>query len=107
MTAGRRGDDIKIVFALQALLYDFHMQKTQKSASEAESKGNRCLGLKHQGCVIELKFFQRIPQVIVFCPICRVYPAKDHGHCFLISRKRLAGGIGCQCDVSPHALRTS
>ena len=44
--AGSRGDKVKIVFSFKALLDYLHMEKPQKSASEAKSKGNRGFRLK-------------------------------------------------------------
>ena len=33
-----RCDDVHVEFAVQAFLYDFHVQESEKSASETESK---------------------------------------------------------------------
>jgi hypothetical protein len=60
---GQRGDDVQIVFALQPLLNNFHVQKAQKTAAEAEAKRHRRLRLEGEGRVVELELFQRVAQV--------------------------------------------
>ena len=34
---GHRGDDVHIELAVEAFLHDFHMQKAQEAAAEAEA----------------------------------------------------------------------
>ena len=63
---GRRCcDKIKIILAFKALLYDLHVQKSEKSAAETESQRHGSLRLKCQRRVIQPELLQRITQIAV------------------------------------------
>ena len=52
-----RRDDSHVKFTLQSLLHNFHMQHSQKPATETKTQGRRGLRLPNQGGVVELQFF--------------------------------------------------
>ena len=41
----RRGDELEVELALQALLDDLHVEQAEEAAAEAEAQGDRALGL--------------------------------------------------------------
>ena len=45
---------IKIIFSFKSFLYNLHMKKSQKSASETKTKCNRCFRFKHKCRIIKL-----------------------------------------------------
>ena len=47
-------DQIEVVFALQALLHDVHVQQAEEPAAEAEAERGRDLRLEVQRRVVEL-----------------------------------------------------
>ena len=61
----RRGDQIQIVFTLQALLDDLHMQKTQEAAAETEAQRRRAFRLIEQRSIVEAQFAQRVAEVFI------------------------------------------
>ena len=92
-------DEVKVKFALQAFLNDLHMQHAQKSAAEAER--SRAFRLEGQGCVVELKLFQRIAQIWVLAAVLGVYAAIDHRARRAIAGQSLCAGIGrCRYRVA-------
>src|SRR5271168_2658363 len=60
--ARRSGDEVELIFALQALLNDFHVQEAEKAAAKAEAQRDRTLGLEEERRIVETKFFKRIAQ---------------------------------------------
>ena len=90
--AGRRGHQIQIVLSLQPLLNHIQMQQSQESATEAKAQGNGGLRFKIQGCIIELQLFQGIPQVRIFCAVCRIESAIHHGQHLFITGQGLRTG---------------
>ena len=49
---GGGGDEVQVVFPLQPLLDDLHMQQSQKAAAEAEAQGNGALRLVAHGGIV-------------------------------------------------------
>ena len=39
-------DEVKVVFSFQSFLNNFHMEKSQESAAEAEAQGDGCFRLE-------------------------------------------------------------
>ncbi len=90
----RRGcDDVQIVFALQPLLDDLHMQKPQEAAAETEAQRDGGLRLKGERRIVELQFLQRVPQVRVFRAVRRINAAEHHGLYRAVARQRLLRGV--------------
>ena len=44
--AGRGGDEVEVVLALEALLNDFEMEQAEEAAAEAEAEGDGGLGFE-------------------------------------------------------------
>ena len=60
--AGRGGDEVEIVLALQPLLNDLHVQQAEEAAAEAEAERDGGLRLEGEAGVVEAQFFQRVAQ---------------------------------------------
>ena len=76
--AGRGGDQVQLVLALQALLDDLHVQQAEKAAAEAEAKGDRTLRLEEEGGVVEAQLFQGVAQQRVLVRVHGVEAGEDH-----------------------------
>ena len=63
--AGRRGDEVDVEFALEALLRDLHVQQAEKAAAETESERHGIFRLVEKRRVIELQFAERVAQIFV------------------------------------------
>ena len=57
--AGRRRDEVEVVFPLQPLLDDLHMKQPQKSATESESQRAGGFRFITQRGVVQLELLQR------------------------------------------------
>ena len=89
---GGGGYKVKVVFTLQTFLNYLHMEQTQKAAAESEAQSNGSLRLKGQGCVVEAKLVQSVPQIAVAGSVGRVNAAEHHWIYFAIAGKRLSAG---------------
>ena len=106
LNAGSRCQKIQVEFALQALLDDFHMQKTQKANAETESQRMRFFGFPYQGRVVERQLLKRFFQRLVLVVINGKQAGKDHGFCFAVSWQRLGGLIRAKRDSVAHFYLT-
>ena len=61
---GRGGDQVQVVFALQALLDDLHVQHAEEAATEAEAQGFGAFRLVLQRRVVEGQFLQGVAEVL-------------------------------------------
>ena len=68
----RGGDQVHVVFALEPLLHDVHVQQAQEAAAEAEAERLRDLGLVVQRRVVQLQLLQRVAQRLVLVGLHRV-----------------------------------
>ena len=68
----RRRDQIHVVFALEPLLHDVHVQQAEEAAAEAEAQRLRDLGLVVQRRVVELQLVERVAQRLVLVRLDRV-----------------------------------
>ncbi len=100
--AGGGGDQIQIVFPLQPLLDDLHVQQPQKAAAEAKAQGHRGLRLKGEGGVVELQLLQSVPQIGVVGAVRGVDAAEHHGLHRPVARQRFGGGAVRQGDGVAH-----
>ena len=62
---GRRGNEIKIIFALQTFLNDFHVQHAQKATAEPEAQRVRRLWLVEERRVIQRQLPERVPKILI------------------------------------------
>ena len=83
----------QIIFALQALLDNVHMQQAQKAAAEAKAQRGRCLRLKYQRSIVQLQLFQSITQVIVIGILYRIQTAVYHRCSLAVTGQRFFGRI--------------
>ena len=100
---GGCGHQIQVILSFQPFLDDLQMEESQETAAEAKTKRHRRLRLKLKGSIIKLEFFQRIPQIRILCPVCRIHAAINHGVYFFVSWK---GGVTRPlgiCDRITHA----
>ena len=88
-----RRNDIHIEFAIETLLNDFHMQESQKTASEAESECCGRFRLESQRCIVELQLFDGLAQFFVIIGIDRIEAGKDHWLGFLESFNTSCAGV--------------
>ena len=90
---GEGGHQIQVKFPFQTLLNDLHVEHSQEAAAETEAQGGGGFRLEAQGCVIQLQFFQRVPQVGVLGAILGVNAAVDHGLHRPVARQGLRRGV--------------
>ena len=90
---GEGGHQIQVKFPLQTLLNDFHVEHSQKAAAEPKAQSRGGLRLKAQGGVVQLQFFQRVPQVRVLGAVLGVNAAVDHGLHRPVARQGLRRGV--------------
>ena len=63
---GRRaGDEVEVVFALEPLLHDVHVQQPQESAAKAEPQCGRHFRLEMQRRIVELELLERVAELLV------------------------------------------
>ena len=77
--AGRGGDEVELVLALQALLDDLHVQQAEEAAAEAEAERDGAFRLEEEGRVVEAQFFERVAQQRVLVRVHGVEAGEDHG----------------------------
>ncbi len=85
---GGGGDQGQIVFALQPLLHDFHVQKSEVSAAKPKAQRGGNLRFIGECRIIEAKLLQGVPQAFVLRRIDREDPGKDHWLDLFEPRKR-------------------
>ena len=85
------------------LLHDLQIvQKSKETTAESKPKGHGSLCLELQRCIIQLQFLQCIPQIRIFCSICRIQSAVHHRVDFFISRQRFCTRTCGICDRITH-----
>ena len=88
-----RSNQIQIVFPLQPFLNDLQMKQSKEAAPESKPKRRGSLRLIRQGCIVQLKLFQRIPKILVFRGIRRINATVNHWLNLFITGKRLFTGM--------------
>ena len=100
---GRSGNQRQIIFALQALLDNVHVQQSQKAAAEAKAQGSGGFRLEHQGSIVQLQLFQRVAQIVVIAVLYGIQAAINHGSGLAIAwQSALRRTIGVRNSVA-HA----
>ena len=77
--AGRGGDQVELVLALQALLDDLHVQQAEEAAAEAEAERGGAFRLEEEGRVVEAEFLKGVAQQGVLVGVDGVESGEDHG----------------------------
>ena len=91
----RSGDEIEVVFALEPLLDDLHMQQAEEAAAEAEAHRLRTFWLKRERGIVELELFERLAQVRIVVGRDRKQTREHARLHFLESGQRLVGRLAC------------
>ena len=99
---------VHVVFALEPLLHDVHVQQAEKAAPEAETQRLRDLGLEMQGRVVQLQLGERVAQRLVLVRLHRVEPGEHLRFDLLEAGQRCRCRLGRWVTVSPtRASRSS
>ena len=69
------------------------MQKSQKAAAKAEAQSNGCLRLKVERRIVELQFFKRIAQILIFRAVRRKNTAVYHTVDLFVTRQCFRNGV--------------
>ena len=77
--AGRGGDEVERVLALEALLNNFEVEQAEEAAAKAEAEGDGGLGLEGEAGVVEAKFFEGVAEHGVLVRVDGVEAGEDHG----------------------------
>ena len=64
-------DYLDIVLTFEAFLYDFHVQKAKKTATETKAKCRRVLRTERKTRVVQGEFVESVPEFCVICVWCR------------------------------------
>ena len=79
LNAGRGGEQIEVVLALEAFLDDLHMEEAEEAAAEAKAKGGRRLGRVGKRGIGELQLVERVAEERVLVALLRIDAGEDHG----------------------------
>ena len=98
----RAGDQVQIVFALEPLLHDVHVQQPEESAAKAEAERGRHLGLEMQRRVVELELLEGVAELLVVVRAHREQ-AREHARLDLLEARAAApcAGLASSVIVSP------
>ncbi|MNG89131.1 hypothetical protein D3C79_479860 [compost metagenome] len=93
-----RSDQFQIVFTLQTLLNDLHVQQTQEATAEAKAQRGRALWFIEQGGVVQAQLAQRITEGFIIVGTDReqagihlwlhFFKAWQHFVCWLASQRQ-------------------
>ena len=79
------------------------MQQAQKAAAEAKAQSHRGFRLEGEGGVVELQFFQGVPQVRIVGAVRRIDAAEHHRLHRPVSSQRLSCGTVRQGNGVAHS----
>ena len=99
---GRRGDEVHVVFALEPLLHDVHVQHAEEAAAKTKAQRLRDLGFELQRGIIELELFERVAQGVVLAGLDRIEAGKHRGLDFLEAGQRILCRRRDVGDGVPH-----
>ena len=85
----RRGDEVEVELALEALLDDLHVEQAQEAAAEPEAQGHRALRLEGEAGVVEVELVERLAQQRVVLAVDRVDAREDQALGRLVAGQRL------------------
>ena len=95
-------DQIQVVFPLQPLLHDLHVQQAQKAAAEAEAHRAAGFRLVLQGRIGEPQLVERFPQIGILIRIGGEQAAEHHRLGFRVARQGLGRRGAQQGDRVAH-----
>jgi hypothetical protein len=89
--SGRARDELQLVFALEALLHDVHVQQAEKTDAESEPQGGRDFGLVMQRGVVQPQLRERVTKAFVVLGVDREDAGEDARLDLFESRQRRFG----------------
>ena len=90
----RRGDEVEVELALEALLDDLHVEQAEEAAAEPEPERDRALRRVGEAGVVEVELLERVAQERVVLAADRVDPGEDQALGLLVAGQRLVGRPG-------------
>ena len=92
---GRRGgDQLDLVFALEPLLHDVHVQQAEEADAETEAERGGHFGLVVQRRIVEPQLGQRIAELVVVVGDDREH-AGEHARLHLLEARQRLGRPAC------------
>ena len=99
---GRGSDEIEVVFALEALLHNFHVQQAEEANAEAETQRRGHFRFVDQSGVIQLQLLQSVAELFVVFGADRE-KAGEHARLYLLEPSERRGArVGIERDGVPH-----
>jgi hypothetical protein len=89
----RRGHQLEVVLALEALAHDVHVQQAEEAAAKAEAQRVGGLGLPRQRRVVERELLERVAQVRVVLAVEREQAAEHHRLDLAVAGQRLGRAV--------------
>src|SRR5207248_3275703 len=90
----RRGlDHLDMELALEAFLYDLHVEQAQEAATKAKAERIVGFGLEAEAGVVEAEAIHRVAELVVLRFAGRVEVAIDHLLDRLVAGELLGGGV--------------
>jgi hypothetical protein len=99
---GRRGDQVQVVFAFEALTGDFQVEQAEEAHAEAEAQCCGGFRLVDQRGVVEHQLVQRIAEHRVVGAVQRVQAGEDHGLGIGVAAQRIRRRLGEVGDGIAH-----
>ena len=90
----RRGDEVEVELALEALLDDLHVEQAEEAAAEPEAERDRALRLVGEARVVEVQLLERLAQERVVLAADRVDAGEDEALGLLVAGQRLVRRAG-------------
>ena len=90
----RRGDQVEVELALEALLDDLHVEQAEEAAAEPEPERDRALRLVGEARVVEVQLLERVAQQRVVLAGDRVDAGEHEALGRLVAGERLASPGG-------------
>ena len=98
----RAGDQVEVVFALEPLLHDIHVQQPQETAAKPEAERSGHFGFEMQRRVVQFQLLERVAKLLVVVRTHRKQPREHPRLNLLESGQRLLGRIGLEGDGVAH-----
>ena len=90
----RRGDEVEVELALEALLDDLHVEQAEEAAAEPEPERDRALRRVGEAGVVEVELLERVAQQRVVLAADRIDPGEDQALGLLVAGQRLVRRAG-------------
>ena len=98
----RRGDEVEVELALEALLDDLHVEQAEEPAAEPEAERHGALRLVREARVVEVELLERLAHQRIVLAAHRVDAGEDEALGLLVARAVApATGWATVVTVSP------